>query len=75
MTRKVERIHQGENDNLLFIGLNRLIINESGKTRPLTSDDLTLYVEYHPGDTVENDTTCDSQFILNIIEDIGFSIH
>jgi hypothetical protein len=74
-SKKVERIHQSDNDDSPIIGLNRLvIINDIGETRPVTLDDLTLHVEYHAGDMVENDITCDSQFMLDIIEDIGFSI-
>ena len=73
-TRKVERIHQNEDDDIPIISNNRLIINGQGIARLLTLDDLTLHVEYHPGDSVENDITCDSKFMLNIIEDIGYSI-
>jgi hypothetical protein len=73
-TKKVERIRQYEEDDIPIINNNRLIINAEGTERPLTLDDLTLHVEYHPGDSVENDITCDSEFMLKIIEDIGHSI-
>jgi hypothetical protein len=49
-SKKVERIHQSENDDSPIIGCNRLLNNEIGQTRPLTLDDLTLHVEYHRGD-------------------------
>jgi hypothetical protein len=73
-TRKVERIHQNENDNLPIISNNRIVINEQGIERPPTLNDLTMHDEYHPGNTVENDITCDSSFMLKIIEDVAHSI-
>jgi hypothetical protein len=73
-TKKVERIHQNENDNLPTISNNRIVINEQGIERPPTLNDLTMHDEYHPGNTVENDITCDSSFMLKIIEDVAHSI-
>ena len=52
----------------------RKITTNRGITRPLKFDDLILHQNIHPGSIVMRDTTCDSSFMLNTIEEIGTAI-
>ena len=52
----------------------RSITTKNGNSRCLKIDDLILHNNVCPGSVIIRDTTCDSSFILNTIEDIGSSI-
>jgi hypothetical protein len=45
-----------------------------GTLRPLTLDDIHLHVEIPAGSLVEEDCTCDSDFMLDIIHEVGTNI-
>ena len=51
-----------------------MICNEKGELRKLTLEDLTLQVCTRAGDYVAKDTTCDTEFMLDIIDDLGAAI-
>ena len=44
---------------------------QDGKTVPLLLDDLKLGVEVQPGDVVERDCSCDSDYMLRVMPEIG----
>ncbi len=45
-----------------------------GTLRPLTLDDVHLHVKILAGSLVEEDCTCDSEFMLDIIQEVGTNI-
>jgi hypothetical protein len=56
---------------------NRFIKRKNNNTitqRPLTLNDLSLRVVYDKGDERDKDCTCDSQFMLDVIHEVGKSI-
>ena len=72
--KKIVRLsHYNKKGNEMVLE-NRSITTQSGETRPLTMKDLTLAVYVARGTVVQEDTTCDSEFMLNVIEDIGKAI-
>ena len=59
-------------DELLFE--NRSITPKKGCKRGLLASDLTLVVVKKPGDTFEVDCSCDSNFMLETMDDVGKAI-
>ena len=53
---------------------NRVITNKRGNTRNLKWKDLTLHRNIKPGTKLCRDTTCDLEFMLSHIDDIGQAI-
>ena len=71
-TKSVKRIK--EDDKNEYVLKNRTYINKNGIEMPLTLNDLTLHVELESGAQVEKDITCDSQFMMDSIFEIGTAI-
>jgi hypothetical protein len=73
--RKHMKKHTLDNDvedELLFE--NRSITPKKGCKRGLLASDLTLVVVKKPGDTFEVDCSCDSNFMLETMDDVGKAI-
>jgi len=64
--RKWKRLK--ENDNLDELGMRT---NDAGEQVPILLTDLELFVEQRRGDEVEEDCSCDSSFMLDVIPMIG----
>jgi hypothetical protein len=62
-----------EKEDRLLIG-NRVVLDENGVSRRLTIDDLVLHVMTPKGAEVERDATCDTNFMLDSVHDVGESI-
>ena len=71
-TKKIKRLCQQNKNEKLIEG--RMVYNEKGILRPLTLSDVTLSVRIKRGATVEVDSTCDSEFMMKIIRNIGTNI-
>jgi hypothetical protein len=72
--RKVERILQSEKNNLKLIG-DRMVVSSNGQTRrPLTIEDLKLFIRVPKDSEIEEDITVDSTFMMDSIDEIGKSI-
>ena len=69
VTRNLSRMNDEEE---LLAG--REIKNEDGTERPLTIDDLQLFVMYQAGDEVQDDCSCDSIYMRRIMPIVGEEI-
>ena len=67
-TKKWVRLTKG------YLFRHNMIVNKNGDAYPLCLEDLTLYRKVPSGTTVQRDTTCDSEFMLANIQDIGRAI-
>jgi hypothetical protein len=58
-----------------FVTKNNMIMTEvRGTLRPLTLEDVHLHVQVPAGSLIEEDCTCDSDFMLDIIREVGSNI-
>jgi hypothetical protein len=67
-TKKIIRIRQNNDESVLT---NRRIRLKNGTIRALTIDDLDLHVEHKKGDMVQRDITCNTAFMLDVMEELG----
>ena len=54
-----------------FIFKNRIIVSKDGEIKPITAEDLTLVVFKKAGEEYQKDCSCDSRFMLDIMEEMG----
>jgi len=73
-TKKTKSIIHLSTKSDVYLLRNRTINPEEGPRRPLTIDDLVLHVQYVKGDFKEKDVNCNSQFMNNVMDEIGTSI-
>jgi hypothetical protein len=58
-----------------FVTKNNTIMTEVyGTLQPLTLEDVHLHVKIPAGSLIEEDCTCDSEFMLDIIREVGSNI-
>ena len=57
-----------------FFSKNRKITNKDGSVRDLGLDDIILFKNIKPGTLISKDTTCDSDFMMRVVRDIGTAI-
>ena len=70
--KQVVRIQESDINKLVLEG--RSCVNKKGDKANLQLKDLTLHVKIDKGEEVEKDETCDSQFMMDTIFEIGDSI-
>jgi hypothetical protein len=61
----------GNDDEILH---NKNITEENGTVRPLTINDLQLYQRLQAGSTVNEDISCDSDYMLEVMPQIGAAL-
>ena len=57
-----------------FFSKNRKITNKDGSVCDLGLDDILLFKNIKPGTLISKDTTCDSEFMMRVVRDIGTAI-
>ena len=70
--KKIE-VLTAEQDGELLLG-NRSIANNEGIERGLTSNDLQLQIRCKAGDKRHEDVSCDSEFMLRVMPEVGRAI-
>jgi hypothetical protein len=74
--KSIKRLYMGdsgENSHTTLLG-NKKRVDENGKSTLLTLDDLELSVRTPRYTEAERDTTCDSEFMLGSVHEVGRSI-
>ena len=71
-TKSIRRIKENETNEFVLKG--RTYIDQRGNEKKLTLEDLTLHVVTDAGSEYEKDITCDSEFMMNSIDEIGIAI-
>ena len=62
-------------DNVVMAGINfRTHPSKDSPPRAIEPNDLTLKVQMYAGDMVEKDCSCDSDFMLKVMDDVGTAI-
>jgi hypothetical protein len=67
-TKTIVRLCQNKGQHAIL--KDRTICLQDGTVRPLSIQDLELHVERKQGDKVQKDITCNSQFMLDVIDEI-----
>ena len=66
-----EKIVRYSDDSPLPSGLRRNVPANVNITVPVTLEDVILQVRYRAGDEIEEDISCDSKFMLGVMDRVG----